>query len=87
MDKLMTQTLLELLLSRTTPSCIAANIIKVAKIICPHTKILKELPSIYFVRGFRSALSFFAKLLPEYQLGKADKFLDHHSDGTQRHHI
>ena len=83
----MTHMVLELVLHRTPPRCIATNIFTVAKILCPHTKIVKELPSISFVKGFRSALYFFTKLLVSYQLGKAYKFLEHHSNGTQCRHI
>ena len=39
------------------------------------------------MRGCRSALSLFTKLLAAYQLGEADEFLEHHSDGTQRRQI
>ena len=49
--------------------------------------IVKELPSISFVRGCRNTLSYFTKLIAAYQLGKADTYIEHHSDGTQRHQI
>ena len=83
----MTQMVLELLSHCTLPSCIAENILTVTEILCPQTKIVKELTSISFVKGCRSALSLFTKLLVAYQLGKAEKLLEHHSDGTQRHNI
>ena len=73
---------LELLSHRTPPRCIAANILTVGETLCPHINIVKELLIISFVRGYRSALLLFTKLLVAYQLGKADNFLDHHSDGT-----
>ena len=75
---------LELLSHRTPSSCNVANTLKVAEILFPQTKIVKELPSIYFVRGHISALSFFTQLFVAYQLRKADKFLEHHYDCTQR---
>ena len=83
----MTHRVLELLSHRNPPSCIAANILTVAKILFPHTKIVKELPSISFVRGCRSEISLITKLLVAYQLGKTDKFLEHHYDGTQRRQV
>ena len=86
-DERMTQMVLELLSRRTPPSCIDVNILAVAKILCPHTNIVKELPSISFVRGCRSALSLFTTLLAAYQLGKAENFLEHQSDGTQSRQI
>ena len=86
-DECMKNMVLGLLSHRTPPSCIAANILAVAKILCPHTKIVKELPIIYFLRVCRISLSFFAKLLAAYQLGKADKFFGYHSNGTQRRQI
>ena len=39
------------------------------------------------MRGCRSALSFFTKLLAAYQLVKADKFSEYSSNGTQRRQI
>ena len=86
-DERMKRMVFELLSHCTPPICIAAHILTVAKILFPHTKIIKEQLSISFVRGCRRALSFFTKLLEAYQLGKANKFLEHHYDGTQRRQI
>ena len=83
----MTQMVLELLSHRTPPSCIASNILTVSKLLCPNTTIVKELPGISFVQGCRSTLSYFTKLMAAYQLGHADKYVEHHSDGTQRRQI
>ena len=55
-EEWMTQMVLELLSHCTPPSCIATNILIVTEIICPHTNIVKELPSISIVRVFISAL-------------------------------
>ena len=79
--------ILELLAHRTPPSCVAANILTVSKMILPHANIVVELPSVSFVRKSRSTLSFLTKLLAAYQLAKADKLLEHHSDGTMRRQI
>ena len=78
---------LELLSHRPPPSCITTKILTVAEILYTHTKIVKELPSISFVRGCRIEVSFFTNLLAAYRMGKDNKYLEHHSDRTQRRQI
>ena len=83
-DERMTHIVLELLSHCTSQICIATNILKAAEILYPHTNIVKELLIISFLRGSRSALSFYTKLLEAYQMGKVDKLLENHYDYTQR---
>ena len=83
----MTQMVLELLSHRTPPSCVGANILTVANIICPNFEVVEEVPAVSFVQHCRSVLSYMTKLLAAYQLALAECFLEHHSDGTQRRHI
>lgn len=84
-DWQMRQMVLEMLSHRTPPTCIAPNILTVAEMICPS--IVHELPGVSFMRGCRSELAFFTKLCATYELGWADTYLEHHSDGTQRRQI
>ena len=79
----MRQMVLEMLSHRTPPTCIAPNILTVAEIICPD--LVQELPGDSFMRSCRSELTYFTKLCATYQLGHAETFLEHHSDGTARH--
>lgn len=82
-----TQLVLEMLSHRTPPSCISANILSVCKIILPNHDVVKEVPSVDFIRSCRGTLSYLTKLLASAELGRAPVFLEQHADGTSRRQI
>ena len=82
-----TQLVLEMLSHRTPPSCISANILSVVKVILPNYEVIKEVPSVEFIRSCRGTLSYFTKLLAAVELAKAPVYLEQHADGTSRRQI
>ena len=82
-----TRMVLEMLSHRTPPSCIAPNILTVARTIYPNRDIVFELPGVSFIRHCRSVLSYLTKLLAAFLLAKAPKYLEFHLDGTSRRQI
>ena len=86
-DEKVTQLVLKLLSHRTPPSCIGANILTIAKVIFPTLNIVEELPSVRFIRGTRSTLAYITKLLAAHNLGHAELYKEHHSDGTGRRQV
>ena len=69
---------------RTPPTCVAANVLTVAKILFPVTDVVKNLWSTSFVRDCRSVLVFFTKTLAAYNLARLARFDQFFSDGTDR---
>ena len=82
-----TQLILEMLSHRTPPACISANIVSVAKVLLPHYDIIKEVPSVEFIRSCRGTLSYLTKLLAACELARAPVYLEQHADGTSRRQI
>ena len=80
----MNQLVIELLSHNTPPSCVASNILSVAKYIHPDIEVAVELPSVKFILKARTTWSYLSKLLAANKLGLATTFLQHHSDGTKR---
>lgn len=56
-DEVVTQLVVELLAHRTPPSAIAPNILSIVENLMPNATIIKELPSIRFIRNCRSILA------------------------------
>ena len=78
---------LEMLLHQTPPLCIAANILTFANLIFLTRSIVKQLPSVNFVRDCQSVLVFFTKTLAAYSLAKIDAFCQLFCDGTSRRQV
>jgi len=83
-DETVTQLVLEMLAHRTPPSCIPSNIVSVSRIILPHYDVIKDVPSIDFIRRSRGTLSYVTKLLAAAELARAPVYLEQHADGTSR---
>ena len=79
-----TQLVLELLSHQTAPSCIAPAIQSVAEFIQPDCNVVRELPSIQFIRYSRGTLSYLTKLLGANKIGHAKSLTEFHGDGTKR---
>ena len=81
-DETVTQLVLEMLAHRTPPSYIPSNIVSVSRIILPHYNVIKDVPSIDFIRRSRGTLSYVTKLLAAAELARAPVYLEQHADGT-----
>ena len=81
------QMILEMLVHRTPPSCIAANILTIANSLHPNCDAVQALPCVSVVRECRSVLLVTTKTLAAYQLALVPEYLQHHSDGTERRQI
>ena len=79
-----TQLVLKMLLHCTPLFCISSNILSVAKFILPNSDVIHQLPGVKFIRLFRGTLSYLTKLLASDELARAPKFLEQHSEGTER---
>ena len=75
--------ILEQLVNGTPPSSVADNIVAHVKKFSPTTKI-KELPSIWTIRRARTVLLVIVQTLAAYRLGKAERWIQIHTDGTGR---
>ena len=78
---------MEMLSHKTPPSCIPANILTIATILCPQFQIVEELPSVSFVRKCRSALVVETKTLGAFLVAKSERKVEHHADATKRRHV
>lgn len=78
---------LEMLANRTPPRCIQANIIAMAHTICPHMKIVEELPSLKHIRHLGTVLAQLTRTLAAKRLGDAKEWKQLHSDETGRRQI
>ena len=74
----------ELLSHCTPPACISANILTVAELIHPNHSIVRELPSLSFIREWRSILKGLTMTLAAKHLAEAPEYKMHFSDGTSR---
>ena len=81
------QMVIELLNTRTPPSCIPKIILAICKLIVPNFEIVKELPGISFCRSVRSTLVVFTKTLAAYEIAKADVIFENHNDKTKRRQV
>ena len=79
--------ILEMLSHRTPPTCVAANVLTVVKILFPMSDVVKKLWTTHFVRDCRSVLVFFTKTLAAYNLARLARFDQLFSDGTDRRQI
>ena len=82
-----TQMVLELLYHRMPPASIPPAIQTMTSLVLPGAVVIRELPSVAFVRGCRSVLSYLTKLLAFDQVGFAKVFLQIHADGTKRRQL
>ena len=76
--------ILEMLSHRTPPSCIAANILTISELLNPYYDMVKELPSVSFIRDCRSVNLHLTKTLSAYLLAKVKVYSELFSDGTSR---
>jgi hypothetical protein len=65
---------IEMLAHQTPPSCVAANILSVVKLLMPEAPVIEELPSIRFIRNCRTVLLHLSKTLAAYEIEKQDIF-------------
>ena len=86
-DETTMQMIMECHSHRTPPESIQANIATLCSYISPNRDILKEMPSISFIRESRSALAVETLTLGAYQIAKASRIIANHSDGTRRRGI
>ena len=68
----------------TPPSAVSANILSVCKLLFPGAPIVRELPSIRFVRSCRTVLLHLAKTLAAYEIASKDVYEQLFTDGTTR---
>jgi len=73
-----------MLANRTPPTCVQANLYAMAKVIMPNFEIIKELPSLRYIRNSRTTHWIVTKTLAAYQLGKAKDWKQLHTDETNR---
>ena len=73
-----------MLANRTPPTCVQANFHAMAKVIIPNFEVIKELPSLRYIRNSRTTLCLVTKTLAAYQLGKAKDWKQLHTDETSR---
>ena len=83
-DEVVTQLVVELLAHRTPPSAIAPNILSIVENLMPNATIIKELPSIRFIRNCRSILANVTQTLAAYEIAVADSIEQSYTDGTSR---
>ena len=76
--------ILEMLSHRTPPSCVAANILTIAELLNPDFNMVKELPSLSFIRECRSVNLHLTKTMSAYTLAKVKEYSELFSDGTSR---
>ncbi len=76
--------IIEMLANRTPPTCVQANLYAMAKVIMPNFEVIKELPSLRYIRNSRTTLWLVTKTLAAYQLGKAKDWKQLHTDETSR---
>jgi uncharacterized membrane protein YkvA (DUF1232 family) len=62
---------IEMLANRTPPSCIQANLYAMAKVIFPNDIIVKELPSLKYIKDLHIPLYTVTKTLAVHHLGNA----------------
>lgn len=72
---------------QTAPSCIAPAIQSVADYLQPDYNVVRQLPSIEFIRYSRGTLSFLTKLLGANKIGHAKSLVEFHADGTKRRQV
>lgn len=76
--------ILEMLTNRTPPTCIQANLVAMAELLCPNMDVIKELPSLKHIKNLRTALYTITKTLAAYRLANAKTWKQGHSDETSR---
>lgn len=81
---IVTQLVVEMLANGTPPSAVSANILSVCKLLFPGAPIVRELPSIRFVRSCRTVLLHLAKTLAAYEIASTDVYKQLFTDGTTR---
>ena len=81
---IVTQLVVEMLANGTPPSAVSANILSVCKLLFPGAPIVRELPSIRFVRSCRTVLLHLAKTLAAYEIACTDVYEQLFTDGTTR---
>lgn len=81
---IVTQLVVEMLANGTPPSAVSANILSVCKLLFPGAPIVRELPSIRFVRSCRTVLLHLAKTLAAYEIASTDVYEQLFTDGTTR---
>ena len=72
--------ILEMLTNRTPPTCIQANLVAMAELLCPGMDVIKELPSLKHIKNLRTALYTITKTLAAYRLANAKSWKQGHSD-------
>ena len=78
---------IEMLANRTPPSCIQANLYAMAKVIFPNDIVVKELPSLKYIKDLRIPLYTVTKTLAAHRLGNAVNWKQLHTDETRRRQV
>ena len=73
-----------MLTNRTPPTCIQANLVAMAEVLCHDMNLVKELPSLKHIKNLRTALYTVTKTLAAYRLADAKDWKQVHSDETSR---
>jgi hypothetical protein len=74
----------ELLSHCTPPASVSANILSVVELLIPNLLIVKQLPSICFVRYCWTVLAHVSQTLAAYEIARADAIEQSYTDGTSR---
>ena len=76
--------IIEMLSNRTSPSCVQANILVLARVIHPTFDVVKELPSRRYIQASRTVLVSVTKTLAAFRIGSATAWKQDHTDATSR---
>eukprot|EP00956_Cyclotella_meneghiniana_P021473 scaffold39185_cov65-Cyclotella_meneghiniana.AAC.1 len=76
--------ILEMLTNRTPPTCIQANLVAMAEVLCPGMNLVRELPSLKHIKDLRTTLYTVTKTLAAYRLADAKSWKQGHADETSR---
>ena len=79
--------IIEMLSNRTQPSCIQANIFAMSRTLQPEQDIIKELPSLKYIKNLCTVLLYITKALAAYWLAHAKEWKQLHTDETSRRQV
>jgi hypothetical protein len=73
---------IEMLADGTSPLSVSANVLSVCRLLFPGVPIIKELPSIRYVRNCRTVSLHLAKTLAAFEIASQGVFSHLFTDGT-----
>jgi len=79
--------IIEMLANRTQPSCIQANIFAMSRTLQPEQDIVKELPSLKYIKNLCTVLLYITKAVAAYRLAHAKEWKQLHTDETSRRQV